>query len=123
MKGINVETAIDSVHLLTNNECSISKPSVKSSDLKRRKFVDVGMSSKFSTETKRTFLSSLQLTNPSEVSMFQAMAHVSSVRRKGASMLGDVLLNKLSNIFMDKILPQVEINEIYSGIESLGVDP
>ena len=24
---------------------------------------------------------------------------------------------------MDNILPQVEINEIYSGIESLGVDP
>ena len=51
------------------------------------------------------------------------MAHVSSVRRKGASMLGDVLLNKLSNLSMDNILPQVEINEIYSGIESLGVDP
>ena len=38
-------------------------------------------------------------------------------------MLGDVLLNKLSNLSMDNILPQVEINEIYSGIERLGVDP
>ena len=42
---------------------------------------------------------------------------------KGASMLGDVLLNKLLNLSVDNILPQVEINEIYSGIESLGVDP
>ena len=38
-------------------------------------------------------------------------------------MLGDVLLNKLLNLSVDNILPQVEINEIYSGIESLGVDP
>ena len=42
---------------------------------------------------------------------------------KGASMLGDVILNMLLNLFVDNILPQVEINEIYSGIESLGVDP
>ena len=38
-------------------------------------------------------------------------------------MLGDVLLNKILNLSMDNILLQVEINEIYSGIESLGVDP
>ena len=37
-------------------------------------------------------------------------------------MMGDVLLNKLSNLFVDNILPQVEVNEIYSGVESLGVD-
>ena len=55
--------------------------------------------------------------------MFQAMVHVSSVRKKGASMLGDVLLSKLSNLSIDNILPQAEINEIYSGIENLGVDP
>ena len=42
---------------------------------------------------------------------------------KGASMLGDVILNMLLNLFVDNILPQVEINEIYSEIESLGVDP
>ena len=34
-------------------------------------------------------------------------------------MLGDVFLNKISNLSVDNILPQVEINEIYSGIESL----
>nr|POE55252.1 hypothetical protein CFP56_02249 [Quercus suber] len=123
MKGVDVKTSIDHAHLLTNSESSISNPSAKSLDFKRRKFVDVGTSSKISSETGRTFLSSLQPTNPPEVSMFQAMAHVSSVRRKGASMLGDVLLNKLLNLSVDNILPQVEINEIYSGIESLGVDP
>ena len=123
MKGVDVETSIDHVHLLTNSESSISKPSAKSSDLKRRKFANVGTSSKLPTETGRTFLSFLQPTNPSEVSMFQAMAHVSSVCRKRASMSGDVLLNKLPNLSVDNILPQVEINEIYSGIESLGVDP
>ena len=38
-------------------------------------------------------------------------------------MLGDILLNKISNLSMDNILPQVEVNEIYNGVESLGVDP
>ena len=38
-------------------------------------------------------------------------------------MMGDVLLNRLSNLFVDNILPQVEVIEIYSGVESLGVDP
>nr|POE50480.1 hypothetical protein CFP56_58458 [Quercus suber] len=123
MRGVDAETSIDHAHLLKNSESSISKPSAKSLDFKRRKFSNVGTSSKLPTETGRTFLSSLQPTNPPEVSMFQAMAHVSSVRRKGASMLGDVLLNKLSTLYVDNILPQVEINEIYSGIESLGVDP
>ena len=87
MKGVDVETSINHVHLLTTSEPSILKPFAKSSDLKRCKFADVGTSSKFPTETGRTFLSSLQLTNHPEVSMFQGMAHVSSVRRKGASML------------------------------------
>ena len=95
MRGVDAETSIDHAHLLTNSESSILKPSAKGSDLKRRKFVDVGMSSKFSIKTKMAPLSSLQLTNPLEVSMFQAMTHVSSVHRKGASTLGDVLLNKL----------------------------
>nr|POF09750.1 hypothetical protein CFP56_21388 [Quercus suber] len=123
IRGVDAETSIDHAPLLTNSESSISKPSAESSDFKRRKFADVGTSSKLPTETGKTFLSSLQVTNPLEVSMFQAMAHVSSVHRKGASMLGDVLLNKLSTLSVDNILPQVEINEIYSGIESLGVDP
>ena len=87
MKGVDVETSINHGHLLTNSESSISKPFVKNSDLKRHKFANVGTSSKFPTETGRTFLSSLQPTNHLEVSMFQGMAHVSSVRRKGASML------------------------------------
>ena len=52
-------TSIDHTHLLTNSKSSISKLFAKSSDLKRRKFADVGMSSKFLTETRRTFLSSL----------------------------------------------------------------
>ncbi|KAF3960007.1 hypothetical protein CMV_015236 [Castanea mollissima] len=52
-----------------------------------------------------------------------AMAHVSYVRRKGASMLGDVLLNRLLDLSIDNILPQAKVNEIYSGVESLGVDP
>ena len=38
-------------------------------------------------------------------------------------MLGDILLNKISNLSVDNILPQVEVNEIYNGVESLGVDP
>ena len=83
MKGVDAETSINHAHLLTNSESSISKPSVKSSDLKRHKFADVGTSSKLLTEIGRTFLSSLQPTNLPEVSMFQAMVHVSSVRRKG----------------------------------------
>ena len=37
-------------------------------------------------------------------------------------MMGDVLLNRVSNLFVDNILPQVEVNEIYGGVESLGVD-
>ncbi|KAK7819006.1 hypothetical protein CFP56_040729 [Quercus suber] len=123
IRGVDAETSIDHAPLLTNSESSISKPFAESSDFKRRKFADVGTSSKLPTETGNTFFSSLQATNPPEVSMFQAMVHVSSMRRKGASMLGDVLLNKLSTLSVDNILPQVEINEIYSGIESLGVDP
>nr|POF11087.1 hypothetical protein CFP56_61340 [Quercus suber] len=115
-KGSLVVPARDAIKI------SEEKPSAESSDFKRCKFTDVGTSSKLPTETGRTFLSSLQPTNPPEVSMFQAMAHVSSIRRKGASMLGDVLLNKLSTLSVDNILPQVEISEIYSGIESLGVD-
>ena len=105
MKGVDAKTSIDHAHLLTNSESSISKPSTTSLGLKRHKFADVGTSSKLPTETRRTFLSSLQPTNPSEVSMFQAMAHVSSVHRKGACMLGDVLLNKLLNLSVDNILP------------------
>ena len=45
------------------------------------------------------------------------------MRRKRASMIGDVLLNTLSNLFVDNVLPQAEVHEIYSGVESLGVDP
>ena len=123
MKGVDAKTSINHAHLLTNSKSSISKPSAKSSDLKRHKFADVGTSSKLPTEIGWTFLLSLQPTNLPEVSMFQAMAHVSSVRKKGASMLEDVLLSKLLNFSVDNILPQFEINEIYSGIESLGVDP
>ena len=122
MKGVDVGTSIDHTHLLTNSKSSISKPSAKSLDPKRRKLSDAATSSKFLTETERESFSSLQLTNPLEVSMFEAIAHVSSMRRKGASMFGYVL-NKLSNLSMDNILPWAEINEIYSGIESLGVDP
>uniref|UniRef100_A0A7N2R3N6 Uncharacterized protein n=1 Tax=Quercus lobata TaxID=97700 RepID=A0A7N2R3N6_QUELO len=123
MKGVDVGTSTNHAHLLTNNESSILKPSAKSSDLKRSKFANVGTSSKFSMETKRAPLSSLQPTNPPQVLMFQAKAHISSVRRKGASMLGDVLLNRLSNLSIDNILPQAEVHEIHSGVESLGVDP
>ena len=46
MKGVDAENYINHVNLLTNSESSISKPSVKSSDVRRRKFADVGMSSK-----------------------------------------------------------------------------
>ena len=70
MKGVDVETSINHTHLLTNSESSISKPSTNSSDLKRRKFADVGTSSKFSIETERAPFSSLQLTNPPVVSVF-----------------------------------------------------
>ena len=38
-------------------------------------------------------------------------------------MLGNVLLNRLSNLSVDNVLPQAEVHEIYSGVESLGVDP
>ena len=123
MKGVDAGTSTDHAHLLTNSESSISKPFAKSSDLKRCKFADAGMLNKFLIEIKRAPLLSLQPTNPPKVSMFQAKAYVSSVSRKGASMLGDVLLNRLSNLFVNNILPQVEVNEIYGGVESLGVDP
>ena len=105
MKGVDTGTSTDHANLLTNSESSILKPSVKSFDLKRRKFADVGMLCKFLIETKRAPLLSLQPTNPLKVFMFQAKAHVSSVCRKGASMLGDVLLNRLSNLFVGNILP------------------
>ena len=42
MNGVDAETSIDQAHLLTNSESSISKPFVKSLDLKRCKFSDVG---------------------------------------------------------------------------------
>ena len=38
-------------------------------------------------------------------------------------MLGNVLLNRLSNLSVDNVLPQAEVHEIYSRVESLGVDP
>ena len=59
IKGVDAETSINHVHLLTTSEPSILKPFAKSSDLKRRKFADVGTSSKFLIETGRIFLSSL----------------------------------------------------------------
>ena len=105
MKGVGAGPSIDHVHHFTNSESSISKPSTKSLDLKRRKFADAGTLPKFSIETERAPLPSLQPTNPPKVSMFRAKAHVSSVHRKGAFMLGDVLLNRLSNQFVDNILP------------------
>ena len=74
-------------------------------------------------ETERAPFPSLQSTKPPEVSVFQAKAHISSVCKKWASMLGDVLLNRLSNLSIDNVLPQAEVHEIYSGVESLGVDP
>ena len=123
MEGVDPENSINHAHLFANSESSISKPSAKSSDLRRCKFADVGTSSKFPIETERAPLPSLQPTKPPEVSVFQAKAHISSVRRKGASMLGDVLLNRLSNLSVDTILPQAEVHEIYSGVESFGVDP
>ena len=83
MKGVDAKNSINYAHLLTNSESSISKPSTKSSDLRRCKFVDVGTSSKFSIETERAPFPSLQPTKPPEVSMFQAKAHISFVRRKG----------------------------------------
>ena len=52
MKGVDAGTSTDRAHLLTNSESSISKPFVKSSDLKRRKFVDAGMLTKFPIEIK-----------------------------------------------------------------------
>ena len=55
------------------------------------------------TENCTTLLSPLQQTNPPEVSVFQAKAHVSPVCRKWVSMLGDVLLNRLSNLSVDNI--------------------
>ena len=122
MKGVDAETSINHVRLFTNSNSSISKPSANSSDLKRHKFANVGTSSKLSIETERAPFSSLQLTNPPEVSVFQAKAHVSSMRRKGASMLGDVLLSRPSNLSVDNILPQAEEHEIYSGVEGFGVD-
>ena len=97
-------TSIDHAHLLTNSKSSISKPSAKSLNPKRRKLSDATTSSKFLSETERASPSSFQLTNPPEVSMFEAIVHVSFVRRKGASMLRYVL-NKLSNLSVDNILP------------------
>ena len=105
MKGVDAENSINHVHLLTNSESSISKPFAKSSNLRRCKFADVGTSSKFLIETEREPFPSLQSTKPLEVSVFQAKAHISSVCRKGASMLGNVLLNRLSNLFVDNVLP------------------
>ena len=52
MKGVDAGTSTDRAHLLTNSESSISKPFVKSSNLKRRKFVDAGMLTKFPIEIK-----------------------------------------------------------------------
>ena len=123
MEGVDAENSINHAHLLANSESSISKPSAKSSDLRRCKFADVCTSSKLPIETERAPLPSLQPTKPPEVSVFQAKAHISSVSRKVASMLGDVLLNSLSNLSVDTILPQAEIHEIYSGIEIFGMDP
>ena len=123
MKGVDAGTSTNHAHLLINSESSISKPFAKSSDLKRRKLADAVMLTKFLIKIKRAPPLSLQPTNPPKVSTFQAKAYVSSVSRKGASMIGDVLLNRFSNLFVDNILTQVEVNEIYSGVESLGVDP
>ena len=47
MKGVDAGSSIDHAHLLTNSESSISKPYVKSFDLKRGKFADAGMLCKF----------------------------------------------------------------------------
>ena len=63
-------TSIDHTHLLTNSKSSISKPSAKSLDPKRRKLADAATLS-------------LQPTNLLEVSMFKAIAHVSFMRWKG----------------------------------------
>ena len=71
MEDVDVKNSINHVQLLTNSESSISKPSAKSSDLKRCKFADVGMSSKFPIETERAPLPSLQPTNLQKSLCFQ----------------------------------------------------
>ena len=53
MEGVDAENSINHAHLLANSESSISKPSAKSSDLRRCKFADVGTSSKFPIEIER----------------------------------------------------------------------
>ena len=70
MKGVDAENSINHAHLLTNSESSISKPSARSSDVRRSKFADVGMSSKFLIDTGRAPFPSLQPTKPPEVSVF-----------------------------------------------------
>ena len=46
-----------------------------------------------------------------------------SISRQEALMLGDLLLSKLSDFPLNKILPKEEVCKIYHGIQSFGIDP
>jgi hypothetical protein len=110
-------------HTPINSESSICRPSIENLTIKRRKINVSTLPPKFVSDDDEVSSRHSPSVPVPEVSMFHATTSISNVRKKGALMLGDILLLKLSELPLNKTPSKEEIDQIYREIESFGVDP
>ncbi len=109
-------------HTPINSESSICRPSIKNLTIKRRKINVSTLPPKFVSDDDEVSSRHSPSVPVLEVSMFHATTSISNVRKKGALMLGDILLLKLSELPLNKTPSKEEIDQIYREIESFKVD-
>ncbi|GMY17575.1 hypothetical protein FCV25MIE_12814 [Fagus crenata] len=105
-----------------NSESSICRPSIENLTVKRRKINDFTLPPKFVSGDDEVSSRHSPLVGVPEVSMFYATMTISSVHKKEALMLGEILLLKLSELPLNKTPSKAEIDQIYREIESFGVE-
>jgi|UniRef100_A0A2N9ICR0 hypothetical protein len=106
-----------------NSESSICRPSIENLTVKRRKIIDFTLPPKFVSDDDEVSSRHSPLVGVPEVSMFHDTTTISNVSKKRALMLGEILLLKLSELPLNKTPLKAKIDQIYSEIESFGVDP
>ncbi|GMY38950.1 hypothetical protein FCV25MIE_34194 [Fagus crenata] len=106
-----------------NSESSICKPSIENLTVKRHKINVSTLPPKFVSDDDEVSSRHSPSVVVPEVSMFHATTTISNVRKKGALMLEDILLLKLSELPLNKTPSNEEIDQIYHEIEIFGVDP
>lgn len=104
--GVYVGTVAIHCPTPTNSESSITKPTSEDSKVERRKVDDTATLSKPMHGEGEGFLQPIQPVEIAEVSVFKARKHISNVFLMGASMLGGILLSKLSNLPLNKLPPK-----------------